>query len=120
MTRFFSVSIVGLALAAGFFVAPARSSSPAQKKNDFENIKVMQDMSESEIMAAMRSWQDDLGTNCAHCHDGTDFAAEGNPNKNKARVMYKMLTNINKDFLNGKASCGLCHRGSPTPPDPSK
>jgi hypothetical protein len=119
MTKVFSMGVVGLAIAIGFFVAPARSSSP-QKKTDFENIKVMNALSDSEIMGAMRQWQDDLGTNCSHCHAGTDFASEDNPKKQTARVMFKMLTTINKDFLNGKASCALCHRGSTTPPDPDK
>jgi NADH:ubiquinone oxidoreductase subunit C len=115
--RLFSISIVSLVLVIGFFVVPAGSSS-LQQKTEFENIKVMTDVSDSDIMKAMRQWQDDLGTNCSYCHTGADFPAEDNPKKQTARVMYKLLQTINKDFLNGKASCGTCHHGA-TKPDPS-
>ncbi len=116
--RVFSLSIVTLLLAVGFFVVPA-GSRPLQGKSGFENIKVMNDMSDSEVMAAMRQWQDDLGTNCSYCHAGADFASEDNPKKQTARVMFKLLKMINgKDFLDGKASCGTCHHGA-TKPDPS-
>src|SRR6266487_480845 len=117
MTKFFSISVVALALAAGFFVLPARSSSarPVQQKSDFDNIKVMNDMSDSDIMKAMRQWQDELGTNCSFCHAGADFPSEDNPKKQTARVMYKMLKQINKDFLDGKGSCATCHNGATKP-----
>jgi hypothetical protein len=117
MTKVFSVSVLALVLIVGWFVAPARSSSapPQQKQSAFENIKVMNDMSEADIMKAMRQWQDDLGTNCSFCHAGADFPSEDNPRKQTARVMYKMLNMINKDFLDGKASCATCHNGATKP-----
>jgi Photosynthetic reaction centre cytochrome C subunit len=117
MTKVFSVSVLALVLIVGWFVAPARSSSasPQQKQSAFENIKVMNDMSEADIMKAMRQWQDDLGTNCSFCHAGADFPSEDNPKKQTARVMYKMLNMINKDFLDGKASCATCHNGATKP-----
>jgi len=116
MAKVFSVSVLAVVLTAGWFVAPARSSSaPQQKQSAFENIKVMNDMSEAEIMTAMRQWQDDLGTNCSFCHAGADFPSEDNPKKQTARVMYKMLNMINKDFLDGKGSCATCHNGATKP-----
>jgi photosynthetic reaction center cytochrome c subunit len=118
MTRVFSVPVLALILTLGWFVAPARSSSPRpaqEKKSSFENIKVMNDMSESEIMATMRQWQDDLGTNCSFCHAGADFPSEDNPRKQTSRVMFKMLNMINKDFLGGKGSCATCHNGATKP-----
>src|SRR5262245_22960922 len=115
--RLFSISILMLLLTVGFVALPARSSA-LQQKTEFENIKVMTDVSDSDIMKAMRQWQDELGTNCSYCHAGADFPSEDNPKKQTARVMYKLLQTINKDFLNGKASCGTCHHGA-TKPDPS-
>ena len=118
MRKVFSMAVLALILTAGWFVAPARSSSPRpvqEKKSRLENIKVMTDMSESEIMAAMRQWQDDLGTNCSFCHAGADFPSEDNPKKQTARVMFKMMNMINKDFLGGKASCATCHNGATKP-----
>src|ERR1041385_4994216 len=118
MMSLFPISILTLLLVVGFFIVPAGSSSLPQKSG-FENIKVMNDMSDSEVMAAHRQWQDDLGTNCSFCHAGTDFASEDNPKKQTARVMFKLLKTINgKDFLDGKATCGTCHHGA-TKPDPS-
>jgi photosynthetic reaction center cytochrome c subunit len=117
MMRLFPISILILFLTVGFLVVPARSSS-LQGKSSFDNIKVMNDMSDADIMKAMRQWQDDLGTNCSYCHAGADFASEDNPKKQTARVMFKLLNTINKDFLEGKASCGTCHHGA-TKPDPS-
>jgi len=117
MTRVFSISVLALILALGFFLVPAGSSSP-QQKTEFDNIKVMTDMSDSDIMKAMRQWQDELGTNCSFCHAGADFPSEDNKRKQTARVMYKMLRTINKDFLDGKGSCATCHNGAPKPADP--
>ena len=115
--RLFSISILSVALVMGFFLIPSRASSPRpqDKKSSFDNIKVMTDMSDSEVMAAMRQWQDELGTNCSFCHAGADFASEENPKKQTARVMYKMLKQINKDFLDGKGSCATCHNGATKP-----
>ena len=116
--RLFAISFLSTVLAVGFFVVPAGSSSPRppqQKQSAFENIKVMNDLSDAEVMTAMRQWQDDLGTNCSFCHAGADFPAEDNPKKQTARVMYKMLNMINKDFLGGKASCATCHNGATKP-----
>ena len=114
--RLLAISILGIALVVGFFLVPSRASSPRpQGKSSFENIKVMNDMSDSEVMAAMRQWQDELGTNCSFCHAGADFPSEDNPKKQTARVMYKMLNMINKDFLGGKASCATCHNGATKP-----
>ena len=118
MRRLFPICILVLLSTVGYLVVPAHSSSP-QGKSGFDNIKVMNDMSDSEVMAAMRQWQDDLGTNCSFCHAGTDFASEDNPKKQTSRVMFKLLKTINgKEFLDGKASCATCHHGA-TKPDPS-
>ena len=119
--RLFAISILGTVLAIGFFVVPTGSSSPRpqDKKSSFENIKVMNDMSDAEVMAAMRQWQDELGTNCSFCHAGADFPSEDNPKKQTARVMFKMLKQINKDFLEGKGSCATCHN-SATKPAPAQ
>jgi hypothetical protein len=121
MKKFFSVSVLALGLIVGWFVAPARSSSPVpQKQSSFENIKVMNDLSEADVMKAMRQWQDDSGTNCSFCHAGADFPSEDNPKKQTARVMYKMLNMINKDFLDGKATCATCHNGATKPATPAQ
>ena len=68
-----------------------------------------------------------LGVGCEHCHNFiapgnpmNDFAADDKPAKNKARVMMRMVDNINQTLTSqlGKPAadlvqvqCVTCHRG---------
>ena len=67
---------------------------------------------------------------CAYCHvaEGrggrNDFAADEKTPKKTARVMMKMVTNVNEQIAAGvgkpaadvtKVSCATCHRGSAIP-----
>ncbi len=111
--RAFSISVLGVVVLALIFVAPAGSRSMPQTQ--FENIKVLNDMSDSDIRKEMMVWTEALGTTCNHCHVAGDFASEENPKKEVSRNMVKMVKAINKDFLAGKAKCSLCHRGAAVP-----
>lgn len=108
-----SLSVLSIVLFVAIFVAPARSGSMQQ--SEFENIKVMTGMSDTEIRKEMQVWTEALGTTCNYCHVTGDFASEMNPKKEVARKMFTMLKAINKDFLDGKAKCVLCHRGATVP-----
>ena len=112
----FSVSILSIVIVGAMFVAPARSGSMAQ--TSFENIKVLTDMSDSDIRKEMMVWTEALGVTCNYCHVAGDFASDMNPKKEVSRKMATMVKAINKDFLDGKAQCVLCHRGAAVP-DPS-
>lgn len=112
----FSISVLVIVIVAAIFVAPARSRPMPQ--SSFENIKVMKDMSDTEIRQEMTVWTEALGTNCNYCHVAGDFPSDMNPKKDIARKMFTMVKTINKDFLAGKAKCVLCHRGA-TVPDPN-
>ena len=114
--REFSISVLVVVIAAAIAVAPARSRSMPQ--TTFENIKVLTGISDTDIRQEMMVWTEALGTTCNHCHVTGDFASEMNPKKDIARKMYRMMQTINKDFLDGKAKCVLCHRGA-TVPDPN-
>jgi hypothetical protein len=115
--RGFSICVFSIVIVAAIAVSPARSGPMPQTQ--FENIKVLNEMSDSEIRKEMMVWTEALGTTCSHCHMGADFASEMNPKKDVARKMFTMVKAINKDFLAGKATCVLCHRGA-TVPDPDK
>ena len=72
-----------------------------------------------------------LGVRCSYCHKGEegkplstyDFASNENPNKNRAREMYRMLGDINEHLKKIEPSgdkrvnmwCQTCHRGRPRP-----
>jgi len=83
-----------------------------------------------EIIAEMRHFTFALGVRCEHCHErnengrGFDFASDGNPNKEKARVMLFMTDAINSQFLPDlsdrddppvEVTCKTCHRGTLKP-----
>src|SRR5438132_295731 len=106
-----------LLLLAAVFLAPA-ISRPVQDSR-FKNIKVLTDLSDSEIQREMQNFAKSLGVTCTYCHAGADYASDENPKKDVARKMVTMVKTINKDFLGGKAACVLCHRGSAVP-DPSQ
>ena len=58
-----------------------------------------------------------LGVKCGFCHEGGDFAADGNPHKKKARAMIRMTADLNQRFFGGKRgiTCFTCHKGHDEP-----
>ena len=94
----------------------AFSAVGAQTK--YKNIKVLNSLSDNDIAREMQAWSKALGERCTFCHEGNDYVSDANPKKDIARKMATMVMVINKDYLNGKASCVLCHRGA-TIPDPN-
>ena len=117
-------------LAAAFLFVSGNCA--AQKAHDDKavNLKVLpKDISDKELHKIMDSFTYALGEHCNYCHGNpkdestkrTDFAADVNPNKDIARVMMKMVGNINNNLLKdarainshiGKIECVTCHRGS--------
>ena len=85
-----------------------------------------------ELQRTMFGYTNALGVRCTYCHVGEegkdfkefDFPSDAKPAKNKARLMIKMVKNINTQFLQGlhednspsmQVSCQTCHRGNSTP-----
>ncbi len=117
-----------------FFVSAV---SQAQIPNRFHNLKVLPDLiSKDELLHVMRGFTSSLGVRCLFCHKGDestpfnkiDFASDEKPNKDKARLMMKMVKNINENYLakiskiSGdkdndfiKVKCVTCHHGQPEP-----
>jgi len=100
-------------LLAVLAIGPA-FSRPVQESR-FKNIKVLTDLSDTEIQKEMQNFAKSIGVTCTYCHQGSDYASDENPKKETARKMITMVKSINKDFLDGKAACILCHRGSAIP-----
>lgn len=78
----------------------------------------------------MRGFSQALGVRCSYCHDGQegqplssyDFASDANPNKDRARAMYRLLGAVNDhlDEIEPSAArvnmwCHTCHSGRPRP-----
>ncbi len=102
------------------------------------NLKVLpKDMNGDQVHELMHGWANALGTECSTCHaaDPTrkspngkpelNFADDSKPEKNTARLMYRMTEEINKNYVSkveketgegAPVACGTCHRGHVEPP----
>lgn len=109
----------------------AQAPAPAPAKN----LQVLpKEWSTQQVLPVMREIAAALGTECGHCHvwtgagaPGNDFPADVKPEKAKARVMLKMVMDINNTISAGfaplgkpanqlvKVECVTCHRGQIIP-----
>lgn len=94
------------------------------------NLKVLpKDLTGEQVHEIMHKWEADLGSNCSTCHAADpknigpngrprlNFADDSKPEKATARQMYKMVEEINKNYISkidssgAPVTCGTCHRG---------
>ncbi len=150
-----SVAAVSFALTAAVPIVPAQAPAPSQPPagsapgqppmhRQFpppKNLQVLpKDSSAEDVHKIMHQWEGDLGTQCSTCHAADpknigpngkprlNFADDSKKEKATARTMYKMVEEINTQYV-GKVdssgmpvTCGTCHRGklSPDPYIPPK
>ncbi len=150
-TSLFSPAAVAL-LAAGLFAAatvaqapqPAQPGpgGPPQQMRHFpkpQNLKVLpKNLNGQQVRRIMSVWARSLGVHCDNCHAADphkldrfghpelDFPSDKKQDKDTARLMYKMVKQINGDYISmvtgkdGKpappVTCGTCHRGHLDPP----
>ena len=126
---------------------PAAPNPPAAEQHRWPppppptNLQVLpKDTSGEQVRKIMRQWEGDLGAECSTCHAANpknigpngkprlNFADDSKKEKATARTMYKMVEEINTQYV-GKVdssgmpvTCGTCHRGklSPDPYIPPK
>ena len=99
------------------------------------NLKVLpKTMTGEQVHDLMHKWEAALGAECSTCHAADpkniapngrprlNFADDSKPEKNTARLMYRMVEDINTNYV-GKVensgvpvTCGTCHRGHLDPP----
>jgi tetratricopeptide (TPR) repeat protein len=125
------------ALTAVFFgglLASARASGQDNWKwpEKMKNPKAFpEDFPATKLSAVMKGFTRALGVRCTYCHVGEegkplgtyDFASDANPNKDRAREMYRMLGDINGHLKKITPSgdrrvnmwCHTCHAGRPRP-----
>jgi hypothetical protein len=103
----------------------------AQIPDAYTNLEVLpRDISKADLVNRMREVAGSLGVRCHHCHvgpenlQGMDFATDEKPAKRTARVMMKMVEEINAKLLKPietgraettKVRCVTCHRGVTVP-----
>lgn len=93
------------------------------------NLKVLpKTMTGEQVHELMHEWEAALGTKCGTCHasDPNKIGPNGRPmlnyaddsksEKSTARLMYRMMEDINKNYVSmvenaEPVTCGTCHRG---------
>jgi len=129
-------ALIGTALAAGAALASPATATGQERGSIWpehaENLQVLpEDFPPERLRAVMRGFTEALGVRCSHCHVGVegeplstyDFASDENPNKDRARAMYRMLGMINQQLRDFPSSgpervnmwCHTCHHGKPRP-----
>jgi hypothetical protein len=115
------ISFTMLCLSTVFCVASlcAQDAPPPQKKGGggqpHKNLKVLKDENIGQIMNGYRLA---LGVQCTHCHIQGNFASDENPKKDVARMMIKMVHDVNAAFpgdAKEHVTCYTCHRGAVAP-----
>jgi tetratricopeptide (TPR) repeat protein len=114
------------------------AGAPAQAEGEFkwpeksQNLQVLpKDFDSQRLRSVMTQFSTSLGVRCSHCHVGEegkplgtfDFVSDKNPNKDRAREMYRMLGSINEHLEKIQPSgdkrvnmwCHTCHRGRARP-----
>lgn len=127
---------------ASFAQAPPAEQPPAGNAPEHHheepaptNLKVLpKTMTGEQVHQLMHQWEAALGAECTTCHAADpnrkgpngrpmlNFADDSKPEKNTARLMYRMVEDINKNYVDKvensgvPVACGTCHRGHIEPP----
>ncbi len=117
-------------LAAFVFIGIAAVKQPVNK--NFKNLQVLpKDITTDSLDKIMDGFNANLGVNCKYCHvrdkqaDSLIFDADDKSEKEIARKMMRMTTDLNKKYFQFNetvtanqvqaVTCFTCHRGQPIP-----
>ena len=112
--------MLGLFVSCLWLSSPSIAQDPPTKQkagDKFQRLTVLQEMPADQMGRVMNIMSEALGVGCGHCHQGNDFAAEGNPLKDTAREMLTMTLKLNQEYFHGRTeiSCVRCHQGRSQP-----
>lgn len=117
---------LGAAALRAAHAGPASATADSGKPKNLQALP--KDTSQAEVFKLMARYSQELGVQCVFCHaetpQGVDFVSDQAPAKVTARVMIKMLDDINTKYLPQVGdrryaialTCGNCHQGQTTPP----
>lgn len=94
---------------------------PQMAEELFRNVQVLKGIPVNEFLGIMGFFSASLGKSCVDCHNADsgweNYVADTNRDKQIARSMIRMATEINKSFFGGRqvVTCYSCHRGGPHP-----
>jgi hypothetical protein len=143
--RLYAAHIVAAALLIAVFPLAAQTSPNSAQTPPQSNVRshrepprptnlqvLPKDISGKDLIATMHGYEHALGVECSFCHAENpqthrlDFASDANPHKNTARIMIRMVNEINPKYLatadpdaaaqETRVTCGTCHRGYSHPP----
>ncbi len=123
--------LVFISITVLIYVASS-SFTAASRQGGFKNLKVLpKDISKDSLDAIMDYFKASLGVKCNFCHapdpatNKLNFASDDKPEKEIARAMMKMTSEINKNYFNfnnsnrtdtiNAVTCYTCHNGNPHP-----
>lgn len=131
----FVVAVLMAAVSTVAVSAQAPQAPPAHEEHERAhpaptNLKVLpKTLTGDQVHEIMEAWEAALGTHCSTCHTADpkkigpngkpalDFADDSRPEKSTARLMYKMVEDINGNYISmvdssgAPVTCGTCHRG---------
>jgi photosynthetic reaction center cytochrome c subunit len=111
---------------------PPAGQPPQGPQPPPKNLQVLpKDLTRQQVTQIMRGFTRGLGVRCPFCHVGEegadlstfDFASDEKPTKKNARLMIKMITEVNTQLAavgdkpagEPRVTCYTCHRGSNKP-----
>jgi hypothetical protein len=124
LKREFTASLLSLGTAVPSQTPAAPTEPTAQEKTVEQvqkNIKILNGLPQSQLIPVMNYLAASLGVRCNHCHVNKggqwDYPSDEKEEKLTARVMIKMVLDINKTTFHGntEVSCYTCHRSRTTP-----
>jgi len=129
-----TVAVASLSLFAGrsiVFAAQAPGAPPPPHEMPAPtNLQVLpKNLTGAQVHEIMEKWEGELGSGCKTCHavdpknigpngrPRLNFADDSKEEKRTARKMYKMVEEINLNYISkidssgDPVTCGTCHRG---------
>lgn len=115
------ICVLSALTCAAVLLAHAQGAPPTMEgktaEQFYKNIKVLTGVPADQVIESMHQIRAALGVDCEFCHDDPDRASDSKEPKETARVMMRMMMDLNKNNFKGEqqVTCYTCHRGSTAP-----
>jgi hypothetical protein len=110
---FVAVAIVLICVGASVWSVPGL----AQAETAWQSVEILEGVSAGDMDVFMRAMNASLGTECESCHEPGQWHLEGNPRKEVARGMMRMIARLSEGSFQALdlPTCWTCHRGDVIP-----